>query len=152
MINSETTLTRRRFLGRSAGLLGLAAFALSTPALAERPLARQRRGEPGGGFPHPEPRRGITSAKVLPESELGHDAEVLAAYAAARELPAVFDGIYCVCRCQRSLGHRSLLSCFESRQPTGCMGCREVAELVARRARAGETLTQIRTAVDREWG
>ena len=49
------------------------------------------------------------------------------------------------------LDHRSLLSCFESRQAIGCMACREEAELVVRLARDGKTLEEIRLAVDKEF-
>jgi hypothetical protein len=143
----DTRVDRRSFLLRTSALVAAVVLGGASPAWAE---GRSRRGS-AGGFPHPEPRRGITAAKVLADDTLGDNPEVLAAYAAAREFPEVFDGIYCVCRCQRNLGHRSLLSCYESRQPTGCMGCREVADFVATRARRGESLATIRAAVDHEW-
>jgi hypothetical protein len=104
------------------------------------------------GFPHPEPRAGITGENVLGESELGERRPVLEAYAAARTHPELFDGVYCACRCDKSLNHRSLLSCFEGRQPIGCMACREEAELVGRLARKGKSLDEIRVAVDTEFG
>lgn len=50
------------------------------------------------------------------------------------------------------MGHRSLLSCFESDQAIGCLGCREEARIVAGMARAGKSLADIRAAVDRKWG
>jgi hypothetical protein len=50
------------------------------------------------------------------------------------------------------MNHRSLLSCFESRQAMGCMACREEGELVGRLARDGKTLEEIRHAVDLEFG
>ena len=50
------------------------------------------------------------------------------------------------------MGHRSLLSCFESDRAIGCLGCREEARIVARMARAGKSLADIRAAVDRKWG
>lgn len=103
-------------------------------------------------FPHPEPRLGITGANVLPESELGRSKSVRAAYAAAREHPAVFDGLYCVCECDEDMGHRSLLACFESRQAVGCWSCREQAELVAELLGKDQSLAQIREAFDRKWG
>ena len=95
---------------------------------------------------------GITAERVLPESELPDDRGVRESYAAARAHPAIFDGLFCVCRCQRSHGHRSLLACFESDQPAGCYGCREQAELVAKLARAGKRLAEIRAAVDEKYG
>jgi hypothetical protein len=103
------------------------------------------------GFPHPDPRPGITAEHVLGESELGKSRRVREAYAAARTHPEMFDGVYCACRCDKSMNHRSLLSCFESRQAIGCMACREEAELVARMARDGKSLEEIRLAVDKEF-
>jgi hypothetical protein len=73
------------------------------------------------------------------------------AYEAARTHPEIFDGLYCACECDKSMGHRSLLSCFESRQAIGCMACREEAELVGRLAKDGKTLAEIRHAVDLEF-
>jgi hypothetical protein len=48
--------------------------------------------------------------------------------------------------------HRSLLACFESEQPAGCGGCRDEAALVGRLAKDGQTLAQIRAAVDEQYG
>jgi len=135
--------TRRRFL------LALTAL-LATPA-AWRDAVADHLPKARAGFPHPDPRPGITGDNVLPESEIGERRRVREAYAAARTHPEVFDGLYCACECDKSMGHRSLLSCFESRQAIGCMACREEAELVARLARDGKTLTEIRLAVDEEF-
>lgn len=101
-------------------------------------------------FPHPEPRGGITAANVLAESELPDKKRVRAVYAAAREHPAIFDGIYCTCHCVED-GHRSLLVCFETDQATGCWGCQEVAEEVAKQAKLGKSLKEIRAAVDKRF-
>ena len=104
------------------------------------------------GLPHPEPRPGVTGEHVLAESEVGDRRRVREAYAAARTHPELFDGIFCACGCDKSMNHRSLLSCFESRQAIGCMACREEGELVGRLARDGKTLEEIRHAVDLEFG
>jgi hypothetical protein len=135
--------TRRIFLLQIAGVALLStsrryAFALGTT-----------QGDPG--FPHPDPRPGITGEHVLAESELGKSRRVREAYAAARTHPEMFDGVYCACRCDKSMNHRSLLSCFESRQAIGCMACCEEAEVVARMARDGKSLEEIRLAVDKEF-
>lgn len=103
-------------------------------------------------FPHPEPRPGITGDRVLPESELPDKRAVREWYAAARTHPAIFDGLYCTCRCERSHGHRSLLTCFESDQPVGCFGCQEQAELVVPLVNGGKSLAEIRAAVDEKFG
>ena len=136
--------SRRQFLCSVPGLL---ATPLVWQEAAARHITRQR-----SGFPHPEPRPGVTGEKVLPESEIGDRRRVREVYEAARTHPELFDGVYCACECDKSMGHRSLLSCFESRQAIGCMACREEGELVARLARDEKTLAEIRLAVDKEFG
>jgi len=136
--------TRRTFVQQLAGIILTGAGPREAFSLARR----DRR----PGLPHPDPRPGITGENVLPESELGTKRRVLEAYEAARTHPEIFDGVYCACRCDKSMNHRSLLSCFESRQAIGCMACREEAELVGRLASDGKTLEEIRLAVDKEFG
>jgi hypothetical protein len=116
------------------------------PALLHAGVSRRK------PLPHPDPRPGITAAGVLDVDALTESAAVRDAYAAARAYPAIFDGLFCACRCRKSLGHRSLLSCFESRQPIGCMGCQEEAALAGRKAAAGKSLAEVRAAMDEEYG
>jgi hypothetical protein len=136
-------ITRRMFFLRAGTAIAL--ISINRDALA-RSLKTTR-----SGFPHPDPRPGITGENVLAESELGKSRRVREAYAAAREHPELFDGVYCACHCDKSMNHRSLLSCFESRQAIGCLACREEAELVARMAGEGKSLEEIRIAVDKEF-
>src|SRR5437016_8965145 len=113
----ESGITRSEFLTRLVAAVGIG---LTRPLSAARWMgggahraadgARARR-----GLPHPEPRDGITGEHVLPAEQLGANADILAAYAAARAYPEIFDGLYCACRCRDSHHHRSLLSCYESR-------------------------------------
>ena len=137
-------IDRAAFLKRAGGLFALALFDPSSTWSHDR--------EP---LPHPDPRPGITADKVLKASELGDRPKkgVLSAYDAAREMPQVFDGLACGCGCSDHAGtHRSLLVCYESMQPTGCASCREEADFVAKMARDGKTLAEIRTAVDKKFG
>jgi hypothetical protein len=101
---------------------------------------------------HPDPRPGITAANVLPPDRLPDKKRVRRAYAMAREIPQLFDGLYCHCNCETTQGHRSLLSCFESDQATGCLACREEAELAHSLHKQGKSLDEIRAAVDKELG
>ena len=101
---------------------------------------------------HPDPRPGITSEHVLPAEKLAKKrASVRKVYDAARSYPEIFDGLLCGCECKGPMGHRSLLSCYESEQPMGCMACREEAELVGKLANEGKSLAEIRKAVDKEY-
>src|SRR5215210_6508248 len=105
------TMNRREALARVAGF---AAFALAKPALLHA--------APPKPFTHPDPRPGVTGEQVLTREKLGkRSKKVYAAYDAARTHPGIFDGIYCSCDCAKgNNGHRSLLACYESMQPTGC--------------------------------
>ena len=134
---SIPAMSRRRFIP-ALGILLLGASWPGDPRKAVR-------------HPHPEPRPGITGANVLDTEEVVRS-KAADLYDAAREYPRLFDGLYCYCRCEKSMGHRSLLSCFESDQAIGCLGCREEARIVARMAREGKSLADIRAAVDRKWG
>ncbi len=141
-------VNRRNFLA----LLGSVAVAGASRGAFARDLTNDAIGSLGrGGFPHPEPRPGVTGEHVLSDDEIGSRKRVREAYAAARTHPEIFDGVYCACECDESMSHRSLLSCFESRQAIGCAACREEGELVGRLARDGKTLEEIRRAVDEEF-
>jgi hypothetical protein len=135
MRDFQKSLSRRDALSRMGGLM--MAAALPNWRWSSRV------------FPHPEPRPGITAENVLPDEKLPDKKRVRDGFAAARQYPELFDGIYCACECSKN--HRSLLTCFESLQPTGCMGCQEVAELVSSMANEGKTLQEIRAAVDKKW-
>jgi hypothetical protein len=137
MTTLNESLTRRAALSKMGGFIGLTALPWDW-RLAREP------------FPHPEPRAGITAEKVLPDDKLPDKKKVREAFAAVRERPELFDGIYCPCECSKN--HRSLLTCFESAQPTGCYGCIEAAELVSEKAKEGKTLAEIREIIDKKWG
>jgi hypothetical protein len=133
-------ITRRAAVGRVfASLAMLAPVPRTSWAFLDKP------------FPHPEPRPGISGAGVLAAEQLPDKKSVRAAFDAARTYPEIFDGVYCICDCAEGMSHRSLLACFESKQPTGCWGCREQAEFIAPLAREGKTLKEIRVAVDKEF-
>lgn len=139
-------VSRRNAIARIAGLWA-AAFVAPPSA---RPSLHAHHGSTHAELIHPDPRPGITAEKVLAEEKLPDKKRVKESFAAAREYPELFDGICCACGCEKE--HRSLLSCFESAQPTGCYGCQEEAMLIARLAKEGKTLGEIRTAVDKKWG
>ena len=127
--------------------------ALSVVILMPPPLSIPARVH---GLKHPEPRDGITSDKVLTAADLGQRTRksVIDAYEMARQNPHVFDGLACACGCLGAAEplHRSLLACYETRQPTGCHGCREQAAFVGKLVQDKKTLAEIRAAVDKEFG
>ena len=132
--------TRREALTGLGAFLALALVPRGLSALGRKP------------FPHPEPRSGISGAAVLAADQLPDRKPLRAAFEYARSHPQTFDGVYCVCECADNMQHRSLLACFESRQPVGCSECQAQAYFVGQRARHGKTLAEIRDAVDKKWG
>jgi hypothetical protein len=139
MSELDGPMTRKEFLGAIAAAALAVVFV--KPATGH---ARVMKHDP---LKHPEPRPDITSANVLPDEKLGTRKSVRAAYADARAHPEIFDGIACACGCHDK--HRSLLTCYETMQPTGCQGCIEEAQLVGKEAAAGHALVDVRAAVDK---
>lgn len=144
MIRPES-IDRGTFLKRLGGLFAI--------AIVDQSVLRFRTSDP---LKHPDPRAGITAEKVLKAEDLGEKPRkaVTAAYDAAREYPEIFDGLACACGCHgdASYQHRSLLVCYETRQPTGCQSCQMEASFAAKMAKDGKTLVEIRAAVDKKFG
>jgi hypothetical protein len=55
----------------------------------------------------------------------------------------------CNCRCDRSLGHTSLRSCFEGLHGTECSTCAKEGFFAFQQTKLGKTPTQIREAIAR---
>jgi hypothetical protein len=154
---------RKEAFGRRQFILLLVALALGAIGMAladwsrrmrraHSAIRRERRAVTVAGVTHhPESRAGITSAHVLADAAIDGNTEALAAYAAARAIPEVFDALWCGCSCRESMGHRSLLACYESRQPLGCGSCREEAVMVKRLHDAGRSIQEIRARVDEKF-
>jgi len=122
---------------------GVAAAALAGVVFLTRPAA---------GSGHPTPRPGITADKILPDFAIPRNAGALEAYAAARSAPGTLDGVYCHCDCSKHAGHRSLLTCFESNHGAYCDICMGEARLASDMAGRGQSLLDIRAAIDRQFG
>jgi hypothetical protein len=90
----------RRYLIAGAGLVSIGSAAGAW--LAFRPAA------PGVAAP-PSGERRETRPTLDPDRFVGN---ARLAHRVAREIPDVLDALYCYCHCDRSLGHRSLLSCY----------------------------------------
>jgi hypothetical protein len=133
---------------RRAFLKALPLGALGLLGLAPRRLA-------GLGLfqaEHPEPREGIDASKVLTADKLTNPAAA-PVYDLIREIPEVADGIRCHCGCALLPGYYSLLTCFEEGgMAQFCQICQGQARLAHRRHGEGQTLDQIRNAVDARFG
>ncbi|NNF02949.1 MAG: hypothetical protein HKN17_00675 [Rhodothermales bacterium] len=99
---------------------------------------------------HPEPREGIDASLVMTDEMVEHLGEdVVEVYRMIRAIPQVADGIGCYCGCVARPNYRSLLTCYyEDGMARGCPICQGEARLVYRRHTEGQTLAQIRRAVD----
>lgn len=65
-----------------------------------------------------------TGGKLLQETKPPLSAslfvgKVAEAYQVAHEIPEVLDKLYCYCGCDKSVGHKSLLSCFTDSHAAG---------------------------------
>lgn len=133
-------MNRRSFL---AALPVSALLGLAFPDHAK--AARRRVSE------HPEPRPGIDGSEVVTEDQLreeGMSDEVIALYNGIRGIPEIADGLACYCGCML-MGSRSLLSCYShGGMARGCPICQGEARIAIRRHGEGQSLEQIRRAID----
>jgi hypothetical protein len=106
-----------------------------------------------GPVVHPTPRQGITGAKVLTAAQLTKSAYLLPLFDGIRAIPEIADGIRCSCGCAELPGYYSLLSCYEGdAMATICPICQGAGKLTVRLRAEGQTLAQIRVAVDAQFG
>jgi hypothetical protein len=74
------------------------------------------------------------------------------AYQLAAKVPAVLYQQPCYCHCDRSVGHTSLHSCFESVHGAHCAACMKEAFYTYQMHKKGRSATQIREGIVRgEW-
>ena len=99
---------------------------------------------------HPAPRPGITGAQVLAPERVPERARDV--YTMAAQIPQVLDGIYCHCDCHERDGLRSLLECFHIEMASTCGICQGQARLAHEMHEAGKSLSQIRKAIDAQYG
>jgi hypothetical protein len=90
-----------------------------------------------------------TSARTLlptlqPEQFTGPTRE---AYRVAREIPQTIAQLPCYCHCDKSMGHKSLHSCFEDLHASQCAVCVSEALIAYDLQRSGLTPAQIRERI-----
>jgi hypothetical protein len=139
-------LSRRAFIAT-----GLGAFAtlLASSVVARAHSHACAHGSRTRG-PHPEPRAGITGAKVATGEQLADVAPLIPLFDSVRAMPEIADGIRCHCGCADLPGYRSLLSCYEGDDAMAreCKTCQGQARLAARLHKSGKSLDEIRVAID----
>ena len=89
------------------------------------------------------------AAILAPERFSGKARE---AYEAARETPQLIAQMPCFCHCDRSLGHKSLHSCFEDDHAANCATCIDEALMAYQLQKRGMSATQIREQIIAQFG
>ena len=84
------------------------------------------------------------AATLPPEQFKGKARE---AYQAVRMIPQIIAQMPCYCHCDRSIGHKSLHSCFEDGHATSCATCIDEALLSYKLQKSGLTAQQIRERI-----
>ena len=93
----------------------------------------------------------ILSGMDLVGSSFQHAYQVKA-YQVAAKVPAVLYQQPCYCHCDRSVGHTSLHSCFESEHGAHCAACMKEAFYAYKMHKKGKSAAQIRAGIMRgEW-
>ena len=123
----------------------LGTFALA-PRVTQRVLVRR-------AGPHPEPRAGITAAKIPASADLTHKGAART-FDEVRQIPQIVDGIRCHCGCAENPDFYSLLSCYEGPDAMAqhCVICQGQGRLAFRLSGEGKSLDEIRAAIDQEYG
>lgn len=76
---------------------------------------------------------------------------VARAYSVAGKNRELLDSIYCYCNCKKTIGHKSLLSCFTDKHAVDCDICQDQAFYAASRFQGGDDIAQVRLAVDKKF-
>lgn len=93
--------------------------------------------------------RGGETKKALPSGLfVGRTA---AAYQIASANPELLDAMYCYCYCSKTIGHRSLLSCFTDHHAANCGICQDQAFYADALFKKGLEVADIRQAVDQKY-
>ena len=106
---------------------------------------------------HPAPpKKGEAPPPILGGLDLGSpsfkNAFQVRAYELAAKIPTIIYQQPCYCRCDRSVGHKSLHSCFESAHGAHCAACMRELFYSYEQHQAGKTAAQIREGIIKgEW-
>ena len=139
--HGNSAISRRSFLAA----LPVIGAGLVTGSAVSRPFSV---------IDHPDPRPGIDASEVVSGELLAalpeHIQEI---YEMIREIPHIADGIGCSCFCITRPTYRSLLTCYyPNGMAMGCNICQSEARLVYGRYKEGQSLEQIRRAIDARFG
>lgn len=142
--SASRPMTRRAWLALAAALLVAGVVPRAVRAMRVRPTGK-----------HPDPRPGVDASRMPSAGAVrDHGGTAVAAFAEARQIPAVLDGIRCNCGCADADGMRSLLTCYEGKDAMAldCHICQGQGRLAFRLKHEGKSLDEIRAAVDKRYG
>jgi hypothetical protein len=77
--------------------------------------------------------------------------KVARAYKIAEQNPVLLDSMYCYCNCKKTIGHKSLLSCYADSHAVGCGICRDEASFALSQYQSGMDIFAVRKAVDKRF-
>jgi hypothetical protein len=128
----------------------------SSPSQAAQPAANglskpvSKAADPNVPAYHPLRPRGPLPETLDPKQFA--DAETQNIYAlAAQEKPVLYQ-LPCYCRCDKEVGHKSLLDCYVDDHASHCLLCKKEAAFAYTEAQAGKTAAQIRKEImDGKW-
>ena len=63
----------------------------------------------------------------------------------------LLDSMYCYCNCKKTIGHKSLLSCFTDKHAVDCKICQDQAIYAESLFQGGKDIGQVRLAVDKKF-
>ena len=72
-------------------------------------------------------------------------------YRIAQENPDLLDAMYCYCHCSKSIGHKSLLSCFTDNHAANCGICQDEALYAYSLQNDGYDIPEIREKLDQKY-
>ena len=99
---------------------------------------------------HPSRPRGPLPETLDPKQFA--DAETQNIYALAAKEKSVLYQLPCYCRCDKEVGHKSLLDCYIDDHASHCILCKKEAALAYTESQAGKTAMQIRKEImDGKW-
>lgn len=89
---------------------------------------------------------------TLPPSYFPNDPISERAYEAAAKIKPILYQMPCYCRCDREMGHTSLLSCYQDRHASVCGTCKMELYYAYMESKKGKTALQIREGIMRgDW-
>lgn len=99
---------------------------------------------------HPSRPRGPLPETLDPKQFA--DAETQNIYALAAKEKSVLYQLPCYCRCDKEVGHKSLLDCYVDDHASHCVLCKKEAAFAYTETQAGKTAMQIRKEImDGKW-